>query len=46
MGGDGRVDFKPHEKSDTFRAILIDQILSDRRFFAQFVGTEELESFL
>jgi hypothetical protein len=40
-GGDGRVDFKPHEKTNTFRAILIHQILSERRFFAQFVGTEE-----
>jgi len=34
-------DFKPHEKTNTIRAILAHQILSERRFFAQFVGTEE-----
>ena len=35
------LDFKPHAKTNTIRAILIHQILSERRFFAQFVGTEE-----
>ena len=35
------LDFKPHEKVNTIRAILVHQILSERRFFAQFVGTEE-----
>src|SRR3954466_13573770 len=34
-------DYKPHEKTNTIRAILAHQILSERRFFAQFVGTEE-----
>ena len=33
--------FKPHEKVNTIRAILVHQILSERRFFAQFVGTEK-----
>jgi uncharacterized damage-inducible protein DinB len=35
------LDFKPHEKTNTIRAILAHQILSERRFFAQFVGTKE-----
>ena len=38
---DDLLDFKPHEKVNTIRAILVHQILSERRFFAQFVGTEE-----
>ena len=38
------LDFKPHEKANTIRAILIHQILSERRFFAQFIGTEELRA--
>ena len=35
------LDFKPHEKTNSIRTILIHQLLSERRFFAQFVGTEE-----
>ena len=35
------LDFKPHEKTNTIRTILVHQLLSERRFFAQFVGTEE-----
>jgi len=35
------LDFKPHEKVNTIRAILIHQILSERRFFAHFVGIQE-----
>src|SRR5262249_58214348 len=35
------VDFRPHEKTNTFRIIFAHQLLSERRFFAQFVGTEE-----
>ncbi len=35
------LDFKPHEKTNTIRTITIHQILSERRFFAQFVGTQE-----
>ena len=38
---DDLLNFKPHEKVNTIRAILVHQILSERRFFAQFVGTEE-----
>ena len=38
---DNLLDFKPHEKVNTIRAILIHQILSERRFFAQFVGIQE-----
>ena len=38
---DDLLDFKPHEKTNTIRTILVHQILSERRFFAQFVGTEE-----
>jgi uncharacterized damage-inducible protein DinB len=38
---DAVLDFKPHEKTNSIRTILIHQILSERRFFAQFVGTEE-----
>jgi uncharacterized damage-inducible protein DinB len=35
------LDFKPHEMSNPIRTILVHQILWERRFFAQFVGTEE-----
>ena len=35
------LDFKPHEKVNTIRTILVHQILSERRFFAQFIGTQE-----
>jgi uncharacterized damage-inducible protein DinB len=38
---DDLLDFKPHEKVHTIRAILVHQILSERRFFAQFVGMQE-----
>src|SRR5476651_1608927 len=38
---DSLIDFKPHEKTNTIRTILVHQLLSERRFFAQFVGTEE-----
>ena len=38
---DELLDFKPHEKTNTIRTIMVHQILSERRFFAQFVGTEE-----
>src|SRR6516162_5343017 len=38
---DGLLDFRPHEKTNPIRAILAHQLLSERRFFAQFVGTEE-----
>jgi len=38
---DSLLEFKPHEKCNTIRAILSHQLLSERRFFAQFVGTQE-----
>src|SRR3954447_21565111 len=38
---DDLLEYRPHEKTNTIRAILAHQILSERRFFAQFVGTEE-----
>jgi hypothetical protein len=38
---DDLLDFKPHEKVNTIRAILVHQILSERRFFARFVGIQE-----
>lgn len=40
---DGCLEFKPHERANTIRAILAHQILSERRFFAQFVGIQEPE---
>src|SRR3954454_9931579 len=38
---DDLMDYRPHEKTNTIRAILAHQILSERRLFTQFVGTEE-----
>jgi uncharacterized damage-inducible protein DinB len=38
---DDLLDFKLHEKTNSIRTIMIHQLLSERRFFAQFVGTEE-----
>ena len=38
---DGLLDFRPHPKSNPIRAILEHQLLSERRFFAMFVGTDE-----
>ena len=38
---DDLLDFKPHEKTNPIRTILVHQLLSERRFFAMFVGTEE-----
>lgn len=38
---DDLLDYRPHEKTNTIRSIFAHQILSERRFFAQFVGTEE-----
>jgi uncharacterized damage-inducible protein DinB len=38
---DDCLDFRPHEKTNPIRTIFVHQILSERRFFAQFVGTEE-----
>src|SRR3954451_6856005 len=38
---DELLDFQPHEKTNPIRTILVHQLLSERRFFAQFVGIEE-----
>ena len=38
---DDCLDFKPHEKLNSIRTIMVHQILSERRFFAQFVSTQE-----
>jgi uncharacterized damage-inducible protein DinB len=38
---DDQLDFAPHEKTNTIRAILVHQILSERRFCAQFIGKQE-----
>lgn len=35
------LDFKPHDRVNTVRTIFVHQLLSERRFFAQFVGTRE-----
>src|SRR5688572_25562660 len=35
------LEFRPHEKCNPIRTILVHQLLSERRFFAQFVGTQE-----
>src|SRR5437870_2497134 len=38
---DSLLDFKPPEKTNPIRTILVHQLLSERRFFGQFVGTQE-----
>jgi uncharacterized damage-inducible protein DinB len=38
---DALLDFRPHEKCNPIRTIFVHQLLSERRFFAQFVGTQE-----
>src|SRR5207244_1579569 len=38
---DDLLEFRPHEKTNSVRTIFVHQLLSERRFFAQFVGTEE-----
>jgi hypothetical protein len=45
---DNLLDFKPHAKVNPIRTILVDQLLSERQFFAQFIGTDEpvVEEFL
>jgi uncharacterized damage-inducible protein DinB len=35
------LDFRPHEKTNTIRRILVHQLLSERRFFAEFAGLSE-----
>ena len=38
---DHLLDFTPHEKMSPIRMILVHQLLSERRSFAQCIGTEE-----
>ncbi len=38
---DGLLDFRPHDRTNPIRTILSHQLLSERRFFAQFAGLEE-----
>ncbi len=38
---DAALDYTPHPKANTVRTIMVHQLLSERRFFAQFVGTHE-----
>ncbi|QVL31065.1 hypothetical protein KIH39_19765 [Telmatocola sphagniphila] len=38
---DDLLEYKPHEKTNSIRTILVHQLLSERRFFNQFVGTRE-----
>jgi uncharacterized damage-inducible protein DinB len=38
---DGQLDFRPHARSSSLRQILVHQILSERRFFAEFIGLAE-----
>ncbi len=38
---DTLLDFKPHEKVNPIRTIFTHQLLSERRFFAEFAGLEE-----
>lgn len=35
------LDFSPHEKTNSIRTILKHQLLSERRFFSEFVGLQE-----
>jgi len=35
------LDFRPHERVNTIRTIFVHQLLSERRFFAQFAKLEE-----
>lgn len=38
---DALLDFKPHLRVNTIRTILVHQLLSERRFFAEFAGLVE-----
>ena len=39
--GVAAIDFRPHDRCNTVRTIFVHQLLSERRFVAQFVGTDE-----
>ena len=38
---DAQLEFRAHARSSAVRQILVHQILSERRFFAEFVGLPE-----
>ncbi len=38
---DGQLEFRPHARSSSVRQILVHQLLSERRFFAEFLGLPE-----
>lgn len=38
---DDLLDYKPHEKVNSIRTIMVHQLLSERRFFAHFAGLDE-----
>ncbi|HUR94285.1 MAG TPA: DinB family protein [Gemmatimonadales bacterium] len=38
---DAQLEFQPHARSSTVRQILVHQLLSERRFFAEFIGLNE-----
>lgn len=38
---DPQLDFRPHARSQSVRQILVHQLLSERRFFAEFIGLPE-----
>ena len=38
---DDLLDFRPHERTNPIRTILVHQLLSERRFFAEFAGLIE-----
>ncbi len=38
---DEQLGYRPHAKSSTIREILVHQLLSERRFFAEFIGLAE-----
>jgi uncharacterized damage-inducible protein DinB len=39
--GDHQLEFRPHPRSSSIRQIMAHQILSERRFFAEFIGLQE-----
>jgi uncharacterized damage-inducible protein DinB len=38
---DDQLDFRPHQRSASIREVLAHQLLSERRFFAEFIGLAE-----
>ena len=38
---DDQLEFRPHARSSSIRQILVHQLLSERRFFAEFIGLPE-----